>query len=76
MTTWYGVLAPAGTSRDIASRLNEEWIKIAAMPDTMEKMQNAGFGTMSSTPGQFAALIKTEIARWAKVIREANVRID
>ena len=45
VTTWYGILAPAGTPRDIVNRLNAEWIKIAAMPDTKEKMQNAGFET-------------------------------
>ena len=50
VTTWYGILAPAGTPRDIINRLNAEWIKIAAMPDTKEKMQNAGFEPMSSTP--------------------------
>jgi tripartite-type tricarboxylate transporter receptor subunit TctC len=76
VTTWYGMLAPAGTPPAIINRLNAEWVKIAAMPDTVEKMRNAGFDTMSSTPEQFAELIKMEIARWAKVIKEANVRID
>lgn len=76
VTTWYGILAPAGTPRDIVSRLNEEWTKIAAMPDTREKMQKAGYEPMSSTPEQFAEFIKTEIVRWGKVIREANVKID
>ena len=73
VTTWYGILAPAGTPRDIVNRLNAEWIKIAAMPDTMEKMQNAGFEPLSSTPEQFAEFIKAEIVRWAKVIKEANI---
>jgi tripartite-type tricarboxylate transporter receptor subunit TctC len=76
VTTWYGILAPAGTPRDIMNRLNAEWIRIAAQPDTLEKMQNAGVETLSGTPAQFAALIKAEIARWAKVIKDANVRIE
>ena len=76
VTTWYGILVPAGTPRDIINRLNAEWIRIAAMPDTLEKMQNAGVETMSGTPEQFAELIKAEIARWAKVIKEANVSIE
>jgi tripartite-type tricarboxylate transporter receptor subunit TctC len=76
VTTWYGVLARAGTPRDIINRLNAEWIRIAAMPDTLEKMQNAGVETMSGTPEQFAELIKAEIARWAKVIKEAHVSIE
>ncbi len=76
VTTWYGVLAPAGTPRDIINRLHAEWIRIAALPDTLEKMQNAGVETLSGTPEQFAELIKAEIARWAKVIKEANVSIE
>ena len=76
VTTWYGILAPAGTPRDIITRLNGEWIKIAAMPDTREKMQNAGFEPMSSTPENFSEFVKTEIVRWGKVIKDANVSID
>lgn len=76
VTTWYGILAPAATPRGIINRLNAEWVRIAAMPDTLEKMQNAGVETMSGTPEQFAALIKSEIARWAKVIKDANVHIE
>ena len=74
--SWYGILAPAGTPRDIVNRLNAEWIKIAAMPDTKEKMQNAGVEPLSSTPEQFADFIKAEIVRWAKVIKEANISVD
>ncbi len=76
VTTWYGILAPAGTPRDIITRLNAEWIKIAAMPDTREKMQNAGFEPMTSTPENFAEFVKTEIVRWGKVIKDANVSVD
>jgi tripartite-type tricarboxylate transporter receptor subunit TctC len=76
VASWYGILAPAGTPRDILNRLNTEWVKIAAMPDTMEKMQSAGAEPMSSTPEQFADFIKTEIVRWGKVIREANLSVD
>jgi tripartite-type tricarboxylate transporter receptor subunit TctC len=76
VTTWYGILAPAATPREIVKRLNSEWVKVAAMPDTLEKMQNAGVETMSGTPEHFAALIKSEIARWAKVIKDANVHIE
>ncbi len=76
MTIWYGLLAPAGTPRDIINRLNEEWIKIAAMPDTKEKMRDAGVDPMSSTPEEFAEFLKAEIIRWGKVIKEANVTIN
>jgi tripartite-type tricarboxylate transporter receptor subunit TctC len=76
VTTWYGLLAPAGTPREIINRLNAEWVRIAAMPDTLEKMQNAAVETLSGTPEQFAVLIKMEIARWAKVVKEANISVE
>jgi tripartite-type tricarboxylate transporter receptor subunit TctC len=76
-TTWYGILAPGGTPPDIVNRLNEEWIKIVAMPDTLEMMQKAGLEPLSSTPEQFAEFLKAEIVRWAKIIKEANItRLD
>ncbi len=76
VTTWYGILAPAGTPREIITRLNGELVKIIAMPDTKEKMQNAGFEPLSSTPEKFAEFIKTEIVRWGKVIKDANISVE
>ena len=78
VSTWYGMLAPVGTPRDIVNRLNAEVIRIAAMPDTIEKLQKAGVEPVSSiTPEQFSEFIKTEIERWGKVAKEANIpRID
>ncbi len=76
VTTWYGILAPAGTPRDIVTRLNGELVKIIAMPDTKEKMQNAGFEPLSSTPEKFTEFVKTEIVRWGKVIKDANISIE
>jgi tripartite-type tricarboxylate transporter receptor subunit TctC len=73
VTGWHGLLAPAGTQRDIITRLNAEWVKIAAMPDTMEKMQKAGFEPVSGTPEQFSEFSKAETVRWAKIIKEANI---
>ena len=73
VTTWFGILAPAGTPRPIVNRLSAELTKIVAMRDTAEKMQNAGVEPMSSSPEQFAEFLKVDTARWAKVIREANI---
>jgi tripartite-type tricarboxylate transporter receptor subunit TctC len=75
MTT-YGILVPAGTPRDIVARLNADWLKIAAMPDTKDKMRQAGYEAMSGTPEQYGEFIKSEIVRWAKVIKDANVHIQ
>lgn len=76
VTTWYGMLAPTGTPREVIQRLNAEWIKIKAMPDTVEKMRKAGTDPISSTPEQFAEFIKTETVRWAKVIKDANLSVE
>ena len=73
VTTWFGILAPAGTPPEIINRLNGEWIKIAAMPNTKEKMQNSGLDPISSTPEQFSSFLKGEIAVWSKVIKDANI---
>jgi tripartite-type tricarboxylate transporter receptor subunit TctC len=70
----YGFLAPAGTPRDIIDRLNAEWTKSAAMPDTREKLKSVGVEPLTSTPEQYHEFLKTEIARWGKVIREANIK--
>jgi tripartite-type tricarboxylate transporter receptor subunit TctC len=76
VTSWYGLLAPAGTPRDIINRLNAEWVKIAADADTKEKMQTAGFETVAVTPEQFSEFIKQDIARWGKVVKEANLSVE
>ena len=74
--TSYGILAPAGTPRDIINRLNADWIKIAALADTRERMSAAGYEPMTSTPEQYGEFIKTEMVRWAQVIKDANVKIE
>ncbi len=71
----YGFLAPAGTPRDIIERLNAEWTRSAMMPDTREKLKSVGVEPLTSTPEQYHEFLKTEIARWGKVIREANIKV-
>jgi len=74
--TSYGILAPAGTPREVVNRLNAEWLKIAVMAETKERMSGAGYEPMTSTPEQYGEFIKTEMVRWAKVIKDANVKIE
>ena len=76
VTTWYVLLVPAGTPRDIIVRLNAEWLKLVEMPDTREKMQAAGYDPMSSTPEQCVEFIRTETVRWAQVIKDAKLRVE
>ena len=76
VTTWYGVLAPAGTPKDIVARLNREIVRIMNAPDTKERLAVVAADPMTSSPEQFAAYIKQEIARWSKVVRTAGLRAD
>ena len=70
---WWGILAPAGTPREVIARLNAAWVKTAGLPETIEKMKNAGFEPLSGTPEQLGEFISAETARWAKVIKDANI---
>jgi len=76
VTTWYGLLAPAGTPREIVRRLNAEWAKSAAQPETRDRLRAAGIDILASTPEAFGALIKADLARWARVIKEANITVE
>ena len=76
VTSWYGILVPAGTSRDIVARLNAELGKMLVAPDTRERLAGAGFDTLTSTPERFGEFIRTEMARYAKVIKDANLKIE
>ena len=73
--TWQGVLAPAGTPKQIVTRLNAEIVKIMKMPDMVERLSRLGMEpAASSTAEEFAEYIKTEIVRLGKVLRDAGMR--
>jgi tripartite-type tricarboxylate transporter receptor subunit TctC len=74
--TWYGLVAPAGTPKDVVAKLNAETVRILALPDHREKMKSQGVELGSSTPEAFAAFLHADIARWSKAIREMNITID
>jgi tripartite-type tricarboxylate transporter receptor subunit TctC len=76
VVTWYGVLAPAGTSRDIVTLLNSEIRKALASPDVQQRLAAQGFDAGGISPEQFAALLRSDLARWRKVIRAADIKID
>lgn len=73
---WYGVVAPAATPKDIIARLNREIVKIMAAPDVRDKFLQQGVDPGSSTPDEFAQLIRDEVARWSKVIRGAGIKLE
>jgi tripartite-type tricarboxylate transporter receptor subunit TctC len=74
--TLYGLVAPAGTPKDVVAKLNAETVRILALPDHREKMKSQGVELGSSTPEAFAAFLHADIARWSKAIREMNITID
>ena len=73
---WYGLLAPAGTPRPIIMRLNTEIRKVLAMPDVKEFLFNQGLDPAPGTPEQFGAYIKSEMTKWAKVVKDSGARSD
>ena len=76
VTTWYGVLAPAGTPRPVIARLNSELVKIIHAPEVKERLAASGTEPRTSTPEEFAAYLKQEIAKWGDVVRKANLKAD
>ena len=73
---WYGVLAPAGTPRDIVMRLNGDIIKALGQPDYRALLVNNGIEPIGSPPGELGQYIRSELVKWAKVVKEAGVRVD
>jgi tripartite-type tricarboxylate transporter receptor subunit TctC len=74
--SWYGILAPVGTPTGIIEKLSTEFARILAMPDFKEKLDSLGMAPFFSTPEQFAALIKADMARYAKIIKAANIKME
>src|SRR5437763_6531393 len=73
---WQGFVAPAGTPRDVVMKLNGAFAKVMADPTITQRLSESGFEPQTSTPDQFAAYMKSEIAKWAKVIHESNISLD
>ncbi len=73
---WYGVLAPARTPHPIVARLHNEFIKILQTQDIRDRLLSEGAEPVGNTPAEFTAFIKTDIGRWAKVIKAAGAKLD
>jgi tripartite-type tricarboxylate transporter receptor subunit TctC len=74
--TWYGLLAPAGTPKDIVARLNAETVRIVGLPELRERTRSQGIELAGSTPEEFGAFMRADIARWTKAIRELRITAD
>ena len=73
---WYGVFLPAGTPKPVVDKLHADVLKALQHPDTKKRMLDSGIVAVWSTPEQFLAFQKAEIQKWAKVIKDANIRIE
>jgi tripartite-type tricarboxylate transporter receptor subunit TctC len=74
VTTWFGLVAPAGTPAPIITRVHHEAAKVLEMTDIREKLANLGMDVVGNSPEEFASAIKTEIPYWAEVIRRAGIK--
>ncbi|MGZ8212267.1 MAG: Bug family tripartite tricarboxylate transporter substrate binding protein [Burkholderiales bacterium] len=73
---WWGILFPRGVPRPVIDKVNADMIKVLAMADVKEKLAVFGVEPISSTPEQFGKYMDTERAKWGKLIKEANIRLD
>ncbi len=76
VTNWNGLLAPARTPATIVRKLHLETVKALALPDLRAKLADLGLETIGDSPDEFAAVIKSEIPKWAKVIKESGIKPD
>lgn len=75
-TTWFGFLAPAGTPPAVIGKLNTEINKVLKMKEVVEKIGSEGGDVTGSTPEQFAALIKSDIVKWGRIVRDSGAKVD
>jgi len=75
-TSWFGLLAPAGTPKDIVAKLNAASVKALASAEMRERLAAQGADPVGNTPEQFAAFIKAEIDKWAKIVKASGARVD
>ena len=73
---WWGVLYPAGTPKNIVDKLHADTVKVLADPDTKKRFADLGVETKASTPAEFSAFIKAETDKYAKLIKEANIKVN
>jgi tripartite-type tricarboxylate transporter receptor subunit TctC len=76
VTVWFGLVAPAGTPKEIVQKLNAEVLRILAMPDVRERFLAQGVEPLGSTPEQFGEHIRAQMAKWAKVVQDAGVKAE
>lgn len=73
---WFGILAPAGTPKEIVSRVHAEIVKALELPEVKERLQGLGMQISGGDPEQFGRFMRAESAKWGKVVRDSGAKID
>jgi tripartite-type tricarboxylate transporter receptor subunit TctC len=73
---WYGLLAPAATAKTVIARVNAEAVKALRMPDVVRTLSSQGAEPVGSTPEEFASFIRSEIDKWARLVKAAKMKSD
>jgi len=73
---WWGMLAPRATPRPILDRIQKDIAAVLATPDVQARLANDGIEPVASTPEQFSAFVRDEMAKWSAVVRDAGIRAD
>jgi tripartite-type tricarboxylate transporter receptor subunit TctC len=76
VSVWFGVLTVAGTPREVVQRLNAEMVRILASPEVKDRFGKMGVEVVAGTPEHFGSFLKSEVERWAKVVRDAGIKAD
>ncbi len=74
--SWFGVAVPAGTPRDIVSRLHAEVVRIIRLPEVTERIASEGADFVGNTPEEFTAFVRDEIVKWGKVVKMSGAKVD
>ena len=76
MSTWWGLVAPSAVSKDIVSKLHAETVKALKLPEVRERLGSVGAEPGGNTPDEFGAFIRSETAKYARIVKDANIKID
>jgi len=76
MSTWWGLVAPSAVSKDIIAKLHAETTKVLKVPEVRERLGSVGAEPGGNTPDQFGAFIRSETAKYARIVKDANIKID
>lgn len=75
-TSWFALLAPAGTPQPIIRKIHGETVKALAQPDVRTRLTDMGMDVVGSTPEQLTAIMRSELPKWAKVVKESGAKLD